>query len=77
MFQSWVRDMYRVRKEQQGSLLPVNRIARVCSDHCATRRYMVELGLMSRANGVYEFTETGKSAWRVERFICEGYLETV
>lgn len=52
------------------------RIAKVCSDYCATRRYMVELGLMSRSNGVYEFTESGKSAWRVEQFICEHYLGT-
>jgi hypothetical protein len=50
------------------------RIARICSDYCATRRYMVELGLMSREGGVYQFTESGKSAWRVERFICERYL---
>jgi hypothetical protein len=50
------------------------RIARVCSDYCATRRYMVELGLMTRSDGVYEFTESGKSAWRVEQFICERYL---
>jgi hypothetical protein len=51
-----------------------DRIARVCSDYCATRRYMVELGLMSRSSGIYEFTESGKSAWRVEQFICERYL---
>lgn len=50
------------------------RIAGVCSDYCATRRFMVELGLMSRSNGIYEFTESGKSAWRVEQFICERYL---
>lgn len=50
------------------------RIARVCTDYCATRRGMVELGLMTRANGIYEFTEAGKSVWRVEQFICERYL---
>lgn len=49
-------------------------IAQVCSDYCATRRYMVELGFMTRANGVYEFTENGKSTWRVEQFICKHYL---
>ncbi|MCE5197592.1 sigma-70 family RNA polymerase sigma factor [bacterium] len=51
-----------------------DRIARVCLDYCATRRYMIELGLMTRFGGVYEFTEIGKSAWRVEQFICERYL---
>jgi hypothetical protein len=51
-----------------------DRIAQVCSDHSATRRYMIELGFMNRANGVYELTESGKSAWRVEQFICERYL---
>lgn len=51
------------------------RVARVCSDHCATRRCLIELGLMTRSNGVYEFTEPGKALWRVERFICERYLD--
>lgn len=49
-------------------------IALVCSDHCATRRYMVELRLMTRSNGLYEFTESGKAAWRVEQFILDRYL---
>ncbi|MCE5322561.1 sigma-70 family RNA polymerase sigma factor [bacterium] len=49
-------------------------IARVCSDYCATRRYMIELGLMTRSNGVYEFTPSGESTWRVEQFICQRYL---
>lgn len=51
-----------------------DRIARVCSDYCATRRYLVELGLMSRSGGVYEFTESGKSAWRVEHSIRQQCL---
>ncbi len=50
------------------------RIARISQDHCATRRYLVEFGLMTRSGGVYEFTETGEVVWRVERFICEWYL---
>lgn len=53
-----------------------DRIARVCRDYCATRRYMVEFGLLNRTNGLYEFTEAGKSAWRVEQFICERYLDS-
>lgn len=51
------------------------RIAKVCSDHCATRRYMIELGLMTRSNGCYEFTESGKAAWRIEQFILNRYLD--
>jgi hypothetical protein len=51
-------------------------IARVCLDYCATRRYMVELGLMTRANGIYEFTENGKQALRVENYIYDRYLAT-
>jgi len=51
------------------------RISRVCSDYAATRRYLIMEGLMTRAAGIYEFTEAGKAVWQVERFILEHYLK--
>ena len=50
------------------------RIAQVCADYATTRRFLVDVGLMERAEGVYELTELGKSVWRVEHFISEKYL---
>ena len=37
-------------------------------------RYLVDEGLMTRAGGVYRFTASGESVWRVERYIRERYL---
>jgi hypothetical protein len=41
-------------------------IASVCDDYCATRRYLIDRKLMTRANGVYAFTSLGETVWRVE-----------
>ncbi|MEE8399588.1 MAG: sigma-70 family RNA polymerase sigma factor [Desulfobacterales bacterium] len=50
------------------------RISGVCYDYSATRRHLMEEGLMSRANGICEFTDHGKVVWQVEHFIMENYL---
>ena len=50
------------------------RLAALCIDHSLTRRLLVDCGLMRRDNGVYELTEFGQAAWRVEHFILEHYL---
>jgi RNA polymerase sigma-70 factor (ECF subfamily) len=47
------------------------RIACICEDYCAARRYLVERGLMTRAEGTYRFTSMGESVWRVEHLIME------
>lgn len=47
------------------------RIACICEDYCATRRYLIERRLMTRADGVYSFTPAGEAVWRVERFIAQ------
>ncbi|MCP4639170.1 MAG: sigma-70 family RNA polymerase sigma factor [bacterium] len=52
-------------------------LAGVCGDYSATRRYLIEQGLMDRDGGVYEFTERGRAAWRVEHFILDHYLNAV
>ena len=44
------------------------------TDYSATRRKLVDEGLMTRVGGVYEFTELGKAVWRVEHFIMDEYL---
>jgi len=50
------------------------RLAGVCIDHSLTRRRLVDCGLMTRAAGVYELTDFGRAAWRVEHFIMDRYL---
>ena len=50
------------------------RISGVCYDYSATRRHLMEEGLMSRSNGICEFTDNGKIVWRVEHFIMDNYL---
>lgn len=49
-------------------------IAQVCRDYSVTRRALIYQGLMERSNGIYTFTEWGKTVWRVERFVVEHYL---
>jgi len=49
-------------------------IAGVCGDYSWVRRSLIYHGFMRREQGKYEFTELGKAAWRVERFITEHYL---
>ncbi|MDX9972281.1 MAG: sigma-70 family RNA polymerase sigma factor [FCB group bacterium] len=51
------------------------RLATVCGDFSATRRYAVEEGVFERVGDEYHFTELGKAAWRVERFVVEHYLK--
>ena len=50
-------------------------IAGVCEDFSATRRDLVEAGLISRTNGICELTERGKTVWSVEHFIMEKYMK--
>lgn len=47
------------------------RIAAVCGDYAATRRKLIEEGLMTRQGGVYEFTPLGERVWKVEQHIVE------
>jgi RNA polymerase sigma-70 factor, ECF subfamily len=49
-------------------------IAQVCTDYSAARRHLIEQELMTRNEGVYEFTPLGEAVWRVERFIAERRL---
>jgi hypothetical protein len=60
-------------REYEGRDL-TDRVAMVCEDFCCTRRFMIEQGLMTREDGVYQFTELGKTVWRVEHFIMDRYL---
>ncbi len=48
------------------------RIACVCEDYCAARRYLVEYRLMNRDNGRYSFTPQGERMWHVEQAIMNG-----
>ncbi|MHB1459785.1 MAG: sigma-70 family RNA polymerase sigma factor [Armatimonadota bacterium] len=48
------------------------RIACVCEDYCAARRYLVEFRLMVRDNGRYSFTPLGERMWHVEQAIMKG-----
>ncbi len=48
------------------------RIACVCEDYCAARRYLVEFRLMNRDNGRYSFTPMGEKMWHVEQAIMKG-----
>ncbi len=50
------------------------RIATVCVDYSLTLRQLVDEGWMAREAGMYELTERGRAAWRVERFIAGHYL---
>ena len=49
-------------------------IAQVCVDYSATRRYLIETGLMTRESGIYSLTEWGEAVWRVETFIRRQYM---
>lgn len=49
------------------------RIARVCTDYSATRRHLIEQGLMTRQGGRYDLTEFGRAVWRVEHHILQHY----
>jgi len=50
------------------------RLAEVCYDFATTRRLLIVDGVMTRSEGVYEFTELGTATWRVEHFIIDNYL---
>ncbi len=50
------------------------RLAGCCWDHALVRRNLVEQGLMTREEGIYQFTDLGKAAWQVEQFILNRYL---
>jgi len=50
------------------------RIAAVCSDYSATRRYAVEEGVLERSGDEYRLTELGAALWRVEHHIVDHYL---
>jgi RNA polymerase sigma-70 factor (ECF subfamily) len=54
-----------LRSYEEGEL--TRAIAQVCTDYSAARRHLIEQGLMTRREGVYEFTELGSAVWRVER----------
>jgi RNA polymerase sigma-70 factor (ECF subfamily) len=45
------------------------RIGRVCVDFSSVRRMLIELGVMTREDAVYELTSLGQAAWRVEQRI--------
>lgn len=49
-------------------------VARLCGDYSGVRRRLIDGGFMTRESGVYQFTELGKAAWRVEHFILDRYL---
>lgn len=49
-------------------------IARACHDYATTRRQLIMEGLMRRAAGIYELTDTGQAVWRVEHFVKTHYL---
>lgn len=49
------------------------RIARFCADYSATRRHLIEQGLMTRQQGHYALTEFGQAVWRVEHAILQQY----
>ncbi|MBD3241774.1 MAG: sigma-70 family RNA polymerase sigma factor [Chitinivibrionales bacterium] len=49
-------------------------IASLVVDISTTRRRLIEDGFMARHEGVYEFTEMGRIAWRLEQFIDQRYL---
>jgi RNA polymerase sigma-70 factor, ECF subfamily len=44
-------------------------IARICTDYSATRRHLIEQGLMTREAGNYELTALGTTIWRAEHRI--------
>jgi hypothetical protein len=48
-------------------------IGEVCGDYATTRRELVMDGLMVRAAGVYELTDSGRAVWRVERFLRDRF----
>jgi hypothetical protein len=52
------------------------RIAVVCADYSSVRRYLVEEGVLSREDDVYELTQAGRTAWRVEHGILDTYLKS-
>ena len=49
-------------------------VARICGDRSASRRLMVEHGLLRRTGRKYEFTPLGEAAWRVEHSILEHFM---
>jgi hypothetical protein len=49
-------------------------LARVCGDFSGVRRLLIDSGFMTRESGVYQFTELGQAAWRVEHLILDRYL---
>jgi RNA polymerase sigma-70 factor (ECF subfamily) len=51
------------------------RLATVCSDFSATRRYAVEEGVFERIGDEYRFTDLGEALLRVERYIQNHYLQ--
>jgi hypothetical protein len=50
------------------------RLAGTCGDCSAVRRRLIDHGFMTRESGVYQFTELGEAAWRVQHLILDHYL---
>ncbi|MFH1568240.1 MAG: sigma-70 family RNA polymerase sigma factor [Gemmatimonadota bacterium] len=67
-----IRNLPEVRPYPEPELTRL--IGEVCGDYSTTRRELIMDGLMVRAGGVYELTESGRAVWRVERFIRDHYL---
>ena len=65
--------MPEIRKYDERELTGL--IAGVCIDFSATRRDLVDAGLLKRSKSVCELTEMGKTVWSVEHFIMEKYLK--
>lgn len=51
-----------------------DRLAAVCSDYSATRRYLVSEGILAREANAYTMLPYGQLVWRVERFILDRFL---
>lgn len=67
-----IRALPELRPYKEGELTRL--LARTCSDYSSTRRYLVDLGLMTREAGQYTLTPTGEAIWRVEQFVEARYM---
>jgi len=47
------------------------RLSQVCIDFSTARRHLITEGLMVRENDIYEFTDLGRTVWRIEHFIMD------
>lgn len=68
-----IRAVPEIRAYDEAEL--TRHIARVCGDRSATRRRLVEHRIVRRSGAVYELTEVGEAAWRVEHFIMEHFMQ--